>query len=324
MKVRKTFMKKIIVAIAMLLVATLAISVSAATAADFGAETYYLGDPVKTAPVLDATFGANEYTVTYTLDKGIYLDADENVLATPADASALTSAVKVGVAYDVENLYVAIEATLAANVASADYVIDFVGGAGTLPSFNEANAEAKKVAYKTADGKFVGELVFDLGNDDASAYGETFQLGIFETTKNAEGATLNVAAWNYIKLTAGQKFEMNGTDAVTHTFVLGSEATLGDKVTVEQEPVGVPGQTLPVVTEAPTTEAPTEAPTTDAPTEAPTTDAPTEAPTTAPVTEAPTTEAPEEGGCGSSVAAMGIALVAALGTCAVVVSKKED
>ena len=323
MKVRKTFMKKIIVAIAMLLVATLAISVSAATAADFGAETYYLGNPVKTAPVLDATFGANEYTVTYTLDKGIYLDAAGNVLTTPADASALTSAVKVGVAYDVENLYVAIESTLAANVASAEYAI--TSTIGTLPSFNEANAEAKKVAYKTADGKFVGELVFDLDNDDASAYGKTFTLAIRETTKNAEGATLNVADWNKIALTSGQEFEMNGADTLTHTFVLGSEATLGDKVTVEQEPVGVPGQTLPVVTEAPTTEAPTTAPETEAPTtDAPTTAPETEAPTTAPVTEAPTTEAPEEGGCGSSVAAMGIALVAALGTCAVVVSKKED
>ncbi len=316
-------MKKIIIAIAMLLVATLAISVSAATPADFGAETYYLGNPVKTAPSLDGVFGADEYTVTYTLNEGIYLDADSKVLATPADATALTSAIKVGVAYDVENLYIAIESTLAANVASAEYALGST--IGTLPSFDEANAEAKKVAYKTADGKFVGELVFDLGNDDASAYGKAFNFDITELTKNAEGETLNKSVWNVIKLTAGQKFELGGATEVMHAFVLGSEATLGDKVTVEQPEVGVPGQTSPVVTEAPTTEAPTDAPTTDAPTEAPTTEAPTDAPTQAPVTEAPTTEAPEdEGGCGSSVAAMGIALVAALGTCAVVVSKKKE
>ena len=318
-------MKKIIVAIAMLLVAALAISVSAATPADFGAETYYLGNPVKTSPVLDGEFGANEYTVTYTLNEGVYLDAAENVLGTPADASALTSAIKVGVAYDVENLYIAIESTLAANVASVEYTVkssDF-----TSVTFNEANAEAKKVAYKQANGKFVGEIVIDLDNDDASAYGDDFQFVISESTKNAAGDTLNASVWNVVKLTSGQKFELgSNSPVVTHTFVLGSEATLGDKVTVEQPAVGVPGQTQEVVTQAPTTEAPTEAPTTEAPTEAPTTEAPTEAPTTeAPVTEAPTTEAPvAEGGCGSSVAVMGIALVAALGTCAVVVSKKED
>ena len=65
-------------------------------------------------------------------------------------------------------------------------------------------------------------------------------------------------------------------------------------------------------------------------TEAPTTEAPTtEAPTTevvADVTEAPTTEAPvaAEGGCGSSVALAGVALVVALGTCTAFVAKKKE
>jgi len=67
----------------------------------------------------------------------------------------------------------------------------------------------------------------------------------------------------------------------------------------------------------------TEAPATDAPaTEAPETEAPA-GETEAPTTEAPETEAPAEGGCGASVAAMGVALVAALGTCTAFVSKKR-
>jgi hypothetical protein len=74
-----------------------------------------------------------------------------------------------------------------------------------------------------------------------------------------------------------------------------------------------------VTTEAPTTEAPTEAPTTEAPTEAPT----TEAPTKAPETKAPETDKVEEPGCGGTVTVAGIALVAALGTCAVFVEKKR-
>ena len=100
-----------------------------------------------------------------------------------------------------------------------------------------------------------------------------------------------------------------------------------------EEPTTEPA-TEESTTEAPTTEPATEAPVTEAPTtEAPateeaTTEAPaTEAPTTeAPKTEAPTTEAPaeEEGGCGSTIGVAGLALVAALGTCTVFVSKKRD
>ena len=313
-------MKKIIVAIAMLLVATLALSVSAAKPADFGAETYYLGSPATTSPVLDGEFGANEYTVTYTLTKGMYKDKNGATLSVPADASAVTSEIKVGVAYDVENFYIAIESTLAANVATVDYTVAGI-------SFTEANVTAKKVAYKQANGKFVGEVVIELTNNGGQAYNTAHEFVITETTKNAAGETLNKSVWNVIELTTAQKAEVGmenfaAVDYVTHTFVLGSESTLsGDVVTVEQPVIGDPSQTAPIVTEAPTTEAPT--------TEAPTTEAPT---TEAPTTEAPTTEAPEttteapaaEGGCGSSVAAMGIALVAALGTCAVVVSKKED
>ena len=86
-------------------------------------------------------------------------------------------------------------------------------------------------------------------------------------------------------------------------------------------------------TEAPEIEVPdTEEPETDAPaTEAPETEAPeTEAPAGDAETEAPAgneTEAPaktdEKGGCGSSVAAVGVALVAALGTCTAFISKKR-
>ena len=64
-----------------------------------------------------------------------------------------------------------------------------------------------------------------------------------------------------------------------------------------------------------------ETPTTELVTEAPTNENPTEAP----VTEEEVTEAPvAEGGCGSSVALAGIALVAALGTCTAFVAKKKE
>ena len=74
------------------------------------------------------------------------------------------------------------------------------------------------------------------------------------------------------------------------------------------DPFPIRPETEPATTE-PVTEAPAEE------TEAPVADE----------TEAPVTEAPKaEGGCGSSVAVAGIALVAALGTCTAFVAKKKE
>ena len=89
---------------------------------------------------------------------------------------------------------------------------------------------------------------------------------------------------------------------------MGDLIIFGDENTVFE-----PADPFPVrETEAPETEPVTEAPAADDVTEAP-------------ATEAPVTEAPAaEGGCGGSVAACGIALVAALGTCTVFVSKKKE
>ena len=68
----------------------------------------------------------------------------------------------------------------------------------------------------------------------------------------------------------------------------------------------------------------TEPATTEPVTEAPAADE-TEAPAADDATEAPATEAPKaEGGCGSSVAVAGLALVAALGACTAFVAKKKE
>ena len=95
----------------------------------------------------------------------------------------------------------------------------------------------------------------------------------------------------------------------------GKVNTIGDLIVFGDENTVVePADPFPVrETEAPTTEA--------AVTDAPTNENPTEAP----VTEAPVTGAPvAEGGCGSSIALAGIALVATLGTCTVFVTKKKE
>ena len=290
-----------------------------------------LQSPAKTAPKLDGVFGASEYAVSYTLNAAAaYVDAasvSAGVLDAPANAEALTSSIKVGMNYDVEFIYVAIEATLDADVATATY--SFLGQ--TFVVDPDAKFDDRIVAQN--GNKIVVE--YKMANDTVDvAYGVVNNVvpfeAIVETTINADEENVNYAVWNAVKLTNEQRFEY-GAGApvyVYNTYVLGADTTTGTLVTVEQEPVGVPGQTKPSETEAPATTEP-EAATTEAPATEPEATEPeaTEPEATEPEATEPevtTEEVPAKTGCGASVSVMGLALVAALGTCAVVASKKED
>ena len=154
--------------------------------------------------------------------------------------------------------------------------------------------------FTLAMGQYMGET--DFNDRDTSITSNAMHIG--RTLTNSE------------KLTLG----------TTKTWWLPAVVVLGEVPSAEVETEEV--TTEEVTTEAPTTEeVTTEAPVTEAPTteevttEAPATDAPTEAPTT----EAPVTEpAPAKKGCKGSIGMMGLALVATLGTCAVVVTKKKE
>ncbi len=224
-------------------------------------------------------------------------------------------------------------------------------GGSSKTSFYAGTTAGKDSQYATVNGKQIKivDTVYHVSEDDGygaydavyefrisradileifnglgkTGYAESPNVFFFTTKQNQYGINNENTAfyrWCGSALTNMEKLNLGTSiDFIPAVFILAEE---GDDF-LGTGALEVP--TKPVETEAPTTEAPTDAPTTDAPTEAPTTEAPTDAPTQAPVTEAPTTEAPEdEGGCGSSVALMGIALVAALGSCAVVVSKKKE
>ena len=339
-------MKKIIVAISMLLIATLALSVvafgSSSNYSDYGVNTYYLGNPVVYAPNVDGVFGSSEYAVSYNLSSAaVYVDKsiEENVLKYPADQSAVTSGIRVGLTYDVDFIYVALQANLANVVSDVTYTVVIDNTPYTLSlSFDDSTVSYK--SKSTLSGTlFTGELA--IANNSISPaliVDDTYTLKIIELTKNSKGEELNKSIWNAVKLTSNQKLELNQNptpDYLVHSFVLGNPSSAKPSVSVSQEAVGV-ATTAPVTTEVVTTEAPTtevvttEAPTTEVvTTEAPTTEVvTTEAPTTEPVTtEAPTTEITvigTEKGCKNSIGMMGIALVAALGTCAVVATKKKE
>ena len=345
-------MKKIIVAISMLLIATLALSVAAFGApSDYGVATYYLGNPVMYSPVVDGTFGASEYVVSYNLtNAAVYLDSSNKVLEVPADSSAVTSNIRVGLSYDVDNIYVALQASLAASVSDVIYTVEINDGTTTYsytlsPSFDDSTVSYKSESTLTGT-LFSGELAIannsitvngHVGTGDPTyAVKDTYSLKITELTKNTKGAELNKSIWNAVKLTSIQKLELNTIENyLVHNFILGNPASANPAVSVSQEAVGVP-TTEPVTTEAVTTEAATteeittEAATTEeitteaATTEEITTEAPaTDAPTEAPTTEIPVINEPK-GNCKNSIGMMGIALVAALGTCAVVATKKKE
>ena len=320
-------MKKIIVAISMLLVATLALSVAAFGApADYGVKTYYLGSPVAYAPSCDGIFGASEYITSYVLnDAAVYVDSSVGTLTSnktldnPASPAAVTTSMKVGISYDVDYIYVAVQTNLSSNVSDVTYTVELDGVAYTLaPDFDDS-----KVNYKsesTLSGTlFTGELaiVNNSINPASLTVDDTYELKITELTKDNKGNNLNKSIWNAVKLTNTQKYELiadgfNLTgDYMVHSFVLGTQSYVKPAITVTQEPVGIP--TVPGTTEVPTTEVPTTEPATTEP-------ATTEVPTTEPVT----TEPVKKDGCKNSIGLMGIALVATLGTCAVVVTKKKE
>ena len=191
-----------------------------------------------------------------------------------------------------------------------------------------------------------------------STVDDAYDLKITELTKDNKGNNLNKSIWNAVKLTSVQKFEAQqenpafNADYMVHGFVLGTQSYVNPAISVSQEPIGIP--TVPGTTEVPTTETPTTEPVTTVPattepvttvpattepvttepatTEPATTEpAKTEPATTEPATTEPATSedvttepATTKGGCGGSIGLMGLALVATLGTCAVVATKKKE
>ena len=95
--------------------------------------------------------------------------------------------------------------------------------------------------------------------------------------------------------------------------------------TTTEEATTEPATTEPATTEPATTEpATTEPATTEPATTEPATTEPAPATTEPAATEPATTEPAPEKGCGNSIGLMGLALVATLGTCAVVATKKKE
>ena len=332
-------MKKIIVAISMLLIATLALSVVAFGAdSDYGVNTYYLGNPVIYAPVVDGTFGSSEYVVSYNLTSAaVYVDAYNNTLKNPADPSAVTSVIRVGLSYDVDYIYVALQASLAANVSDVTYTVEIDNIPYILSTSFDDSAASYKSESTLSGSLFTGELAIrNTSISSALVVDDTYTLKITELTKDSKGLELNKSVWNAVELSSMQKLELNTRDDYrVHSFILGNPVSVNPSVSVSQEPVGVI-TTAPATTEEPTTEeVTTEEPTTEeVTTEEPTTE---EVTTEEPTTEEVTTEEPTEsvttgipvinepkGNCKSSIGMMGLALVAALGTCAVVVTKKKE
>ena len=163
----------------------------------------------------------------------------------------------------------------------------------------EVVAQAMNATYFTDYDTISGGMYFGLSTNQ------------YQRTKDAPGQYYKWAGQTDIRGIQGQYADFGIYEGSTREFIF-DLVIFGDENTVVE--IADPFPIRPE-TEAPTTEPVTEAPVADE----------TEAPVADDVTEAPATDAPKaEGGCGSSVAVAGIALVAALGTCTVFVAKKKE
>ena len=389
-------MKKILVAISLMLVASFLISIPAmgAVTTDGGKDTvtleellnsgilgekdiHYVGKPTTVAPVQDGVVNDGEYSYSYRDANGVNVTRKWDVALNPDSftyyptetnefTKAISEYVDVYFSYDEDYVYIAVSdpgfyfdatrhstspnifPTIGINHSDINNAHDPQVNGNKDAITNTVN---KKVSVTAADGidgsglkeikeidtvyvkrtaltgggcSFVQEYRYSKADvvrlmnhfnktTKATNFPDTFFFTLSygqymgnttrwdrDTTVQAYSRQIGRALTNSEKLALG----------TVNTWWLPAIVVLGDVPGTEVE-------TEEVTTEEVTTEAPTEEVTTEAPV--------TEEPTEAPTTEAPVTEpAPTKKGCKGSIGMMGLALVATLGTCAVVVTKKKE
>ncbi len=152
-------MKKLIVVVALLLIACIAFSVSAfGVNVSFGQKDYNLGSFTSTPPTLDGSFGRYEYTTVYTLTSaGGYLDKNGDPLSRPMNAAGATRSLKVGIAHDVSFIYIAIEAVLGSGVENVKY--DLAAREYNTVLYADISEDDSDNEFSKLDkGVFVGEF----------------------------------------------------------------------------------------------------------------------------------------------------------------------
>jgi len=327
-------MKKII-SVALCAVMLLGIMVTAVFAevpdeawklSEYGQKSIYLGTEVDVAPVVDGKVNEGEYAVEF---KDMLLaDDDASDSFFVVDAPSDIDKFSVYLSYDFDFIYLAVE-THDTNLATGDGLIVSLG-----LNDNIDEAIAFRARHNIPDDPITAPPM------NLWFFGKDLAVEPDESAGPAEAYEYISRCGGYDEATQTATYEFAFTrtalegledgDIIDRLyFRLNIQATDGSIVYgfKNDEVAGKYHSWLsrfPHViylteepetpeTEAPVTEAPeTGAPATDAPeTEAPTTDAPNE------------TETPAESGCGSSVATMGVALVAVLGTCTAFISKKR-
>ena len=199
--------------------------------------------------------------------------------------------------------------SIISSVASATYHLTTTefGAEGDLVNYNiydNKNLSGKPTSH------WKGQIEYELDKENIkAAYKEVFDVDLTDDDFKTIYIGIQTTAYEGVSVTnKGHMVYGTLVDADTVAANNLPSAYIPDLVVFEkfEEPT----------TEAPTTEHITEAPASEAPaTEAEVTEAP--------VTEAPATE-PVEGGCGSSVSFVALALVATLGTCTAFVAKKKE
>ena len=208
---------------------------------------------------------------------------------------------------------------------------DFVNANGNV---NHSNSQWAMTFEFKIDKKMAAEVWNKCYGTDMETVSNVMYFSIVTNafrmkTNNADDAVSQYFRWAGLTDITGKQADYADYGVITRDslFDLVIFEDQGTDEETTEEATTVAEQTEELTTEAPTTEAEVTTEALVETTEAPETEAPTTSEETQAVTEAPTTEATaeEKGGCSSSIAVSGIALIAtiALGG-AVVCKKKED
>ena len=376
-------MKKILVAISLMLVASFLISIPAMGVANDGEDSvsleelldsgilgekdiHYVGKPATTAPVQDGVINDGEYSYSYRDANGVNVTASYYPTVTNEFTVAHSEYVDVYFSYDDEYVYIgisdpgfyfdAVRHSLSADVYPSIGINHSDVNVGFNARIVLASSAAEKTYTSSKNGNYTNGQSKDADETiiDGAPVKDIDSLYVKKAKLDNGGATY-VHEYRYNKADTVKlmnELELSNVSNFPNTFfftlvvnqfmgesngfsprgdaphVMAYAKHIGRTLTnTEKLALGTTGTwwipAVVVLGEVPGAEVETEEVTTEeVTTEAPATE---EVTTEAPATEAPVTEpAPAKKGCKGSIGMMGLALVATLGTCAVVVTKKKE
>ena len=282
-----------------------------------GQQHFYVGEAVTSAPKADGKIEDGEYTLSFT-GMSTKTDAEnDNFFHNDPNKATDVSDVELYVAYDSDNFYFAVKSRDSSYDAYGDSATFFIGTSDKIdelymyymPRFTAGTPEVYPWGYEFDSSSRIPPQAEGLCSQYVSQYKTvdengtvTYEIAIKrDMLENGDTDKLFFAC----RVTSG------GNETMYFGFNTRGVSGIYDQYRTAYQSVDMyPHVMMLEVAPEPETEPVTEA-------------SPESESAETPETDAPETEAVDQKGCGGSVAVVGIALVAMLGTCTVFISKKK-